>query len=80
MVRKGPRPQLDEYTENVLSVKQVANLKNYDSLNSISKVAVDANSIAVGTQSGKILLFDRKRMSLDEAYIAHTRKVTDIWM
>ena len=55
-------------------------LKNYDSLNSISKVAVDSGSIAVGTQSGKILLFDKKKMELKDTYSFHSRKVTDIWM
>ena len=55
-------------------------MKNYDSLNLISSLAVDAGSIAVGTQSGKILLFDSKKMELKEAYMAHSRRVTDIWM
>ena len=44
-------------------------------------MAVDANSVAVGTQTGKILLFDRKTMALrGDPFIAHERKVTDIWM
>ena len=46
----------------------------------ISTVAVDAGSIAVGTQSGKILIFNKKDMKLREAYMAHTHKVTDIWL
>jgi hypothetical protein len=46
----------------------------------ISTVAVDAGSIAVGTQSGKILLFESKKMELKEPYMAHSRRVTDIWM
>ena len=47
-------------------------LRNYDSLNSISKVAVDSGSIAVGTQSGKILLFDKKKMELKDTFNSHT--------
>ena len=44
-------------------------------------MAVDANSVAVGTGTGKILLFDRKTMALRiDPFIAHERKVTDIWM
>ena len=49
-------------------------------MNLITKVAVDAGSIAIGTQSGKILIFDKKGMRLKEAFEAHSRKVTDIWM
>ena len=75
-------PKLEAHNlENQLSARQILNLKNYDSLHSISAVAVDANSIAVGTQTGKILLFDRKTMILrGEPFEAHERKVTDIWM
>jgi len=77
----GKRPKLDLYDpDKPLTTRLLINLKNYDSLNLISSVAVDAGSIAVGTQSGKILLFDTKSMELKEPYMAHTRKVTDIWM
>ena len=77
--RRWPKlPELD--LEKPLSTQQVIHLKNYDALNTISTVAIDANSIALGTQSGKILLFDKKKMELREPYMAHTRKVTDIWM
>lgn len=55
-------------------------MRNFDSMNSISTVAVDAGSLALGTQTGKILLFDLKKNELREPYMAHSRKVTDIWM
>ena len=56
-------------------------LRNFDSLNSITTVAVDATTIAVGTSSGKILRFDNKKNFVyKDAYKAHDCMVTDIWL
>ena len=55
-------------------------LRNFDDANSISKVVVDRNSIVVGTMTGKILLFDAKTQRKILEYMAHSRKVTDIWV
>ena len=55
-------------------------LKNFDEINSISKVVIDSGLIVVGTQSGKILMFDSKSFKLINMFMAHTRKVTDMWV
>ena len=34
----------------------------------------------VGTQSGKIILFDSKSFKMLDAYIAHNKKITDLWI
>ena len=75
------RPRLGNFQmDRPLMTQHRMYLKNFDSVNMISTVAVDAGSIAVGTQSGKILVFSKRGMELKEAYMAHTHKVTDIWI
>ena len=66
--------------EKPLICKPLINIKNFDDANTISKVVIDRGSIVIGTQSGMILLFDRRTLRKVSEYKAHERKVTDIWL
>ena len=62
-------------------MRHIFYLKNNDSLNSISAVAVHGNSIAIGTSTGKIELYDRQSMKIRGfPFEAHEREVTGIWI
>ena len=62
-----------------LSSHHLFSLKSFESGAIITKVTVNNNSIVVGTQSGKILVFDKNTLT-SESYQEHSARVTDIWV
>ena len=43
-------------------------------------MAIDGDSLVVGTQTGKILIFDKRTLKSIESYQAHDSSVNDIWV
>ena len=51
-----------------------------DSLNQISVVKVERNSLVVGTQSGLIIVYNTKDFKPLFMYYGHEKKVSDLWV
>ena len=80
-VIKRRRPNLPDIDlDKPLSSKFLFALKSLDSGAIITKVAIDGDSLVVGTQTGKILIFDKRTLKSIESYQAHDSSINDIWV
>lgn len=79
-VIKRRRPEMPLYDpEMQLRSHHLFSLKSLESGAIITKVTVSNNSIVVGTQTGKILVFEKNTLK-SESYQEHTDRITDIWV
>jgi hypothetical protein len=56
------------------------NIKNFDESNLITTVAISHTTIAIGTQTGRIFVFNLQSNTLIDDYAPHQKKVTGIWV
>jgi hypothetical protein len=75
---KQDKEDLPQFTRDPLF--QIRNYEGGD--NTITTVAVSHNSLAIGTQTGKIFVFNKDLRPEDRIiqYQEHSKKVTGIWL
>ena len=64
----------------LFNMQPVFNIKNFDWANTISVVAVHYTTIAIGTLSGRVMVFNQQTLALIDDYQPHDKKITGIWL
>ena len=52
----------------LFNMQPIFNIKNFDWANMISVVAIHYTTIAIGTQSGRVMVFNQQTLALIEDY------------